>query len=141
MRLPAGWSIAGAQLVRPGGEALAPDAPVTAAEVEVLLGIPTETTLWFNQEGTMPARAVVEEARRRGVTPRWVASGGNLIDPGGTTFGPADLVSAAQAAEALGTTRDYVGVMIRRGGIQARQVGGVYVIPAAEVIRKMTEKG
>lgn len=51
--------------IRRGDQTLQDNDPVTATECEVLLGIPEQTTMWFNHEGVVPARAVVDEWLRR----------------------------------------------------------------------------
>lgn len=48
-----------------GLKLLVADEPISAEEVEALLGIPAEATCWFNHGGTVPARSVCDEARRR----------------------------------------------------------------------------
>lgn len=63
-----------------------------------------------------------------------------LVAPDGLAFGPADLLSGAQVAEALGTTQGYVRVMINRGVLPGRQIGKTWAVPAAAVIERLARR-
>ena len=57
-----------------------------------------------------------------------------LVDPKGTAYGPGDLLSVAQAAQALGVSKQRALQLIGTGRLKAQLVGSAYVIRVADLL-------
>ena len=93
------------------GQQLAPDAPVSAADVERILGIPEHTALLFNHSGFVPAAAVVREACE-------------------------ELIGLTEAGSIAGLSPDYLRQAALRQAIPAIKIGRNWLISRRWAERK-----
>ena len=93
------------------GQAMEPDAPISAEDIERILGIPQHETLWFNHAGSVPAEAVVREACM-------------------------ELISLSEAGPIAGLSPDYLRQAAQRKVIPAIKIGRNWLISRRWAERK-----